>query len=67
VSLQLALDLLGIFVFAVSGGLIGVRRRLDVFGVLVLAAATGLAAASSAMFSSARRRPPRCRSGGTSR
>lgn len=36
------LDLLGIFVFAVSGGLIAVRKELDLFGVLVLAGATGL-------------------------
>lgn len=36
------LDLTGIFVFAISGGLVGVRKQLDVFGVLVLAAATGL-------------------------
>ena len=31
------LDLCGTFAFALSGGLAGVRRRLDVFGVLVLA------------------------------
>ena len=36
------LDLLGIFVFAVSGGLIAVRKQLDIFGVLVLPGATGL-------------------------
>ena len=36
------LDLLGIFVFALSGGLVAVRKDLDVFGVLVLAAITGL-------------------------
>lgn len=35
-------DLLGTFVFAISGAAVGVRRRLDLFGVLVLsfAAAT---------------------------
>ena len=38
----LALDLLGVFVFGVSGGLVAVRRRLDVVGVVVLATATGL-------------------------
>nr|WP_231747444.1 trimeric intracellular cation channel family protein [Auraticoccus cholistanensis] len=38
----LVLDLAGIFVFSLSGGLAGVRNRLDVFGVLVLAALTGL-------------------------
>ncbi|HET6561658.1 MAG TPA: trimeric intracellular cation channel family protein [Marmoricola sp.] len=37
-----ALDLLGIFVFAISGALVAVRKEYDVFGVLVLAAATGL-------------------------
>jgi uncharacterized membrane protein YeiH len=36
------LDLAGIFVFAISGALVAVRRGLDVFGVLVLAGATGL-------------------------
>jgi uncharacterized membrane protein YeiH len=36
------LDLSGIFVFAISGGLVGVRKGLDIFGVLVLAGATGL-------------------------
>ena len=35
-------DLLGIFVFAISGALVGVRKSLDVFGVLVLAGTTGL-------------------------
>ena len=36
------LDLLGIFVFAISGALVAVRKDLDVFGVLVLAGTTGL-------------------------
>lgn len=40
-SLLLALDLTGTFVFALSGGLTGVRHRLDIFGVLVLAFAAG--------------------------
>ena len=30
------LDLVGTFVFALSGALVGVRHRLDLFGVLVL-------------------------------
>ena len=34
--LLLVLDLLGTFVFALSGALTGVRRQLDLFGVLVL-------------------------------
>ena len=37
-----ALDLTGIFVFAITGGLVAVRKGLDVFGVLVLAGTTGL-------------------------
>jgi uncharacterized membrane protein YeiH len=41
-TLLLALDLSGIFVFAISGALVGVRKQLDVFGVLVLAGTTGL-------------------------
>ena len=41
VSLVVA-DLVGIFVFAISGALVAVRREMDVFGVLVLAGTTGL-------------------------
>lgn len=41
-SLQLALDLVGVFVFALSGGLVAVLSGLDLFGVLVLAAVAGL-------------------------
>ena len=40
--LQLILDLVGVFVFALSGGLVAVRKRLDLFGVLVLAGAAAL-------------------------
>jgi uncharacterized membrane protein YeiH len=36
------LDLVGIAAFALSGALVAVRKPLDVFGVLVLAGATGL-------------------------
>lgn len=36
------LDLVGIFVFAISGALVAVRKDLDVFGVLILAGTTGL-------------------------
>ena len=36
------LDLVGIFVFAISGALVAVRKELDLFGVLVLAGVTGL-------------------------
>ena len=35
-TLVLTLDLVGTFVFALSGAAAGVRRRLDLFGVLVL-------------------------------
>ena len=41
-TLLLVLDLAGIFVFAISGALVGVRKRFDIFGVLVLAGVTGL-------------------------
>jgi uncharacterized membrane protein YeiH len=37
------LDVLGTFVFAVSGGLVAARARLDVFGFVVLALAAGCA------------------------
>ncbi|MGW0073309.1 TRIC cation channel family protein, partial [Streptosporangium sandarakinum] len=37
-----ALDLIGIFVFALTGALVGVRRRLDVVGMTVLAEMTAL-------------------------
>src|SRR5690349_22468437 len=42
-TLILALNLVGTFVFGLSGGLAAVRARLDVFGVTVLAAVVGLA------------------------
>jgi uncharacterized membrane protein YeiH len=41
-TLLLVLDLAGIFVFAVTGGLVAVRKQFDIFGVLVLAGTTGL-------------------------
>ena len=41
-SIVVVLDLVGIFVFAISGALVGVRKELDLFGVLVLAGTTGL-------------------------
>ena len=41
-SAQLALDLVGVFAFALSGGLVAVKKRFDLFGVLVLAAVTAL-------------------------
>lgn len=41
-TLLLVLDLAGIAVFASTGALVGVRKELDVFGVVVLALITGL-------------------------
>lgn len=40
--LLVVFDLVGIFVFAVAGALVGVRKEFDLFGVLVLAGTTGL-------------------------
>jgi uncharacterized membrane protein YeiH len=37
-----ALDLLGTFAFALSGALLATRKRMDIFGVVVLAIAAGL-------------------------
>jgi hypothetical protein len=39
--LLLVVDLAGTFVFALSGAAAGVKRRLDLFGVLVLSFAAG--------------------------
>ncbi|MEV6110763.1 trimeric intracellular cation channel family protein [Streptomyces sp. NPDC051940] len=41
-SVQHWLDVVGIFVFALSGALLGVRKNLDVFGMAVLAESTAL-------------------------
>jgi uncharacterized membrane protein YeiH len=41
-DVQQTLDLTGIFVFALSGGLLAVRKNLDIFGIAVLAEATAL-------------------------
>jgi uncharacterized membrane protein YeiH len=40
-KLPIVLDLVGTFVFALSGALAGVKRELDFFGVLVLSFAAG--------------------------
>lgn len=40
-TLLVAFDLAGTFVFALSGAIVGVRHRLDLFGVLVLSFAAG--------------------------
>jgi uncharacterized membrane protein YeiH len=42
-TLILVLNLVGTFVFGISGGLAAVRARLDLFGVVVLSAVVGLA------------------------
>jgi uncharacterized membrane protein YeiH len=42
-TLILVLNLAGTFVFGISGGMAAVRRGLDVFGAVVLAAVVGLA------------------------
>ena len=39
-TLLLVLDLVGTFVFALSGATAGVKHRLDLFGVLVLSFGT---------------------------
>jgi uncharacterized membrane protein YeiH len=41
-TVLVVLDLVGIFVFAITGALVGVRKELDVFAVLVLAGTAGL-------------------------
>ncbi|MFI9305828.1 trimeric intracellular cation channel family protein [Streptomyces triculaminicus] len=41
-SVQHSLDLAGIFVFAISGALLAVRKNFDVFGMAVLAEVTAL-------------------------
>jgi uncharacterized membrane protein YeiH len=40
-TLLVAFDLAGTFVFALSGAMVGVKHRLDLFGVLVLSFAAG--------------------------
>lgn len=42
-TLAVWLDLFGTFVFGLSGGMLAVRRQLDLFGVLVLAVAAATA------------------------
>jgi uncharacterized membrane protein YeiH len=42
-DLLLVFDLTGTFVFAISGAMLGVQRRLDIFGVLVLSFAASSA------------------------
>lgn len=42
-TMLLVLNLVGTFVFGLSGGMAGVRARLDVFGAIVLAVVVGIA------------------------
>jgi uncharacterized membrane protein YeiH len=42
-TLLLVLNLVGTFVFGLSGGLAGVRKQLDLFGAIVLAVVVGIA------------------------
>ncbi|WP_238364969.1 trimeric intracellular cation channel family protein [Mesobacterium pallidum] len=42
-TILLVFDILGTFAFGLSGALVAIRRQLDLFGILVLAAATGVA------------------------
>ena len=37
-----SLELVGTFAFALSGALVGARKRMDIFGIVVLAVAAGL-------------------------
>ena len=41
-TLTLALNLMGTFAFGLSGGILAVRKQMDLLGVLVLSVATGL-------------------------
>ncbi len=41
-DLQILLDILGVFVFGLSGGLVAVRKGLDLVGIIVLAWVAGL-------------------------
>jgi uncharacterized membrane protein YeiH len=40
--LVMALDLIGTFVFAISGAMLGIRQGMDLFGILVLAFVTAV-------------------------
>ena len=43
IPVGLSLDLLGTFVFGLSGAMLAVRRQLDLFGIAVLAICSALA------------------------
>ena len=44
-------DIIGTLAFAVSGALVGISRRMDIFGISVLALATAVGCATRRIFS----------------
>ena len=44
-------DMIGTIAFAISGALVGVARRMDIFGMAVLALATAIGGGSLGVFS----------------
>ena len=42
VQVLIIFDYIGVFVFAISGAILGIRRRMDIFGMGVLATATAI-------------------------
>ena len=62
-----SLDLVGTFAFALSGALLAARKRMDVFGVVVLAIAAGLGGGIARDVLIGRRRPLQSNTGRTSR
>ena len=62
----LVLELVGTFVFALSGATAGVRHRLDLFGVLVLSFATATAGGITRDLLIGAVPPAALRTGGTS-
>ena len=59
------LELVGTFVFALSGAAAGVKHRLDLFGVLVVSCATATAGGITRDVLMARSRRRHSRTGGT--
>ena len=67
-TLTLVLDLCGVFVFALSGALAAVLRKLDVVGVVVVATVSAIGGAPGCVTSCCPTcRLPPCRTGATSR
>jgi len=40
--LWLLFDIIGTIAFAISGALLGIQRRMDIFGILILALVTAI-------------------------